>query len=362
MQTSEAPQRSREGTERPQPSDCREYPSFVDTLSTGLVPTRQRPRIQGRFEAGSIVLTVAESTHHLYSVSQLKLYEQCPQRYWYYYVDRLRPTYQLVESFVGARVHESMEYLYLHLKAQELPPVSEVLRFYYKRWEQHWNGTIRIHHQKRGREWYRRYGEKCLRRYYVRHYPFREPGSHIIEVEWPFEIVLDQSGDYRMRGHVDRLNRNDDDSFIVHDYKTSPRIPAKQKLLHDLQPGVYQLAVSKIFPEAKKVMVSWHYLATQKEIRPNLSMHQLDQLQQQLIRQIGKIENDTHFAPQPSRACRTCEYRQVCPARDEVDRILLASSPRDAYVPDGPPLLRQEARPTSATPKQPIAAKKDTPS
>lgn len=305
-------------------------------------------------------MTVAEPTNNLYSVSQLKLYEQCPQRYWYYYVDRLRPIHQMVESFVGARVHESLEYLYLHLKAQELPPVSDVLRFYFRRWEQKWSNTIRILNRKRGREWYRRYGEKCLRRYYVGHYPFREPGSHILEVEWPFQIVLDQRGQYIMRGHVDRLNRHDDDSFTVHDYKTSPRIPAKKKLLHDLQPGVYQLAVSKIFPEAKKVMVSWHYLATQKEIRPTLSMSQLDQLQQQLIRQIEKIEGDSDFAPQPSRACRTCEYRQVCPARDEVDRLLLTSSPRDAYVPNGPTLLRQEACSKPSPSKQPEAAKKES--
>lgn len=251
-------------------------------------------------------------------MSQLKLYEQCPLRYRFYYIERLRPTYQLVESFVGARVHESMEYLYVHLKNQDLRPVADVIQFYSRRWEQMWSSTVQIVNQRRNREWYRRYGEKCLRRYYVQHYPFLEPGIHMIEVEWPFQIVLGPEGRYRMRGHVDRLTRRDDNSYVVHDYKTSQYVPRKGMLARDLQPGVYQLAVRETFPEARKVSVSWHYLASQQEIRPTLSANQLDRLRTKLVRRIDKIEQDQEFSPRPTKYCRNCEYKQICPAQNDI--------------------------------------------
>lgn len=251
-----------------------------------------------------------------YSVSQLNLYEQCPLRYRYYYVERLRPVHQWVESFVGARVHESMEFLYRHLKEQTLLPVSDIIQFYIRRWEQMWSSAVQIFNKRRNREWYRRYGEKCLRSYYVQYYPFLEPGSHIIEVEWPFQIVLGAEGRYRMQGHVDRLTRRDDNSFVVHDYKTSQRVPRKGALSKDLQPGVYQLAVRKMFPEAQRVMVSWHYLASQKELRPTLSCSQLDRLQAKLVEKIDRIEQDKELAPRPSRACQSCEYKMICPTQN----------------------------------------------
>lgn len=272
------------------------------------------------------------------------MYEQCPLRYRLYYINRLRPTYQWIESFVGARVHESLEYLYVRLKVREIIPLSEVVQFYYRRWEQSWNGNVRINQKEYNREWYRRYGEKCLRRYYIQHYPFLEPGTQIVEVEWPFQIVLDTEQQYRMRGHVDRLTRRDDNSYVVHDYKTSPRVPNRGVLERDLQPGVYQLAVSKLFPEAKQVTVSWHYLASQQELRPSLSMHQLVRFQQKLIQQIEAVENDTEFAPRPTRACHTCEYQEMCPAQSH------AQDQRKFLHP--PPWLRQESCPVTKD-KQP---------
>lgn len=249
-----------------------------------------------------------------YSVSQLKLYDQCPLRYRYYYIDYVRPASQSIESFVGSRVHESLEYLYQHLKISELLPIAEVVAFYCRRWEQQWHRFVYIAYPQRNREWYRQYGEKCLRRYYVWHYPFWNPDTHIVDIEWPFTFFLDPERNYKMHGHVDRLMWRNDNSYIIYDYKTSPQIPTQRVLARDLQPGVYQLAVNKIFPEARRVMVSWHYVALQKEVRPTLSEHQLELLQLRLVEKIDIIEQDRDYLPKPSPLCRQCEYRENCTA------------------------------------------------
>lgn len=254
------------------------------------------------------------ATGVFYSVSQLKLFEQCPLRYRYHYVERIKSLLQTIESYVGMRVREAIEYLHLHIQNQTLLPVSEVVTHYRLRWESLWDSTIRISHPQQGREWYRRYGEKCVRHYYTSQYPFQLPGEVAFDVEWSFEFPLREDRPYKMRGHIDRLTKNEDESLTVHDYKTSPFVPKLRTLLRDVQPGVYQLAVQKLHPDAPRVNVSWHYLARNRKLHPTRTETQLERLQCLLIQKIEKIEQAKVFEPQTSPACFSCEYRDTCPA------------------------------------------------
>jgi RecB family exonuclease len=252
-----------------------------------------------------------------YSVSQLKMFEQCPLRYRYHYVERARNLIQTIESFVGARVHETLEYLHSRLHEGCLLPISDVVTDYRRRWENKWHRSIRITRASYHRDWYRKYGEKCVRHYYSRHYPFQQDGETTIAIEWSFNISLSEESGYRMKGHVDLLSKQEDDSFIVHDYKTTPIVPRLKRLVRDPQPGVYQLAVQQSFPEARKVTASWHYLATKRELHPTLSARQLNQLKCLLIQKIDQIEETSDFAPRTSPACHSCEYKEQCPAFEE---------------------------------------------
>jgi len=249
-----------------------------------------------------------------FSVAQLKLYRQCPLRYRYVYVDQIKSAIQTVESFVGQRVHETLELLYDRLHDGVLLPVGDLLTHYRRRWESLWHRAVRVSHPKNGREWYRRYGEKCVRHYYTRYYPFREDGEMTVDIEWSFEITLNGDRHYRMWGHVDRLTRDDADRFTVHDYKTSPYVPKLRTLVQDPQPGLYQLAVQKLFPEARQVEASWHYLGSKRELKPTLTELQLEQLKCRLIQRIDELQQTTHFAPRTSKACYGCEFRETCPA------------------------------------------------
>lgn len=261
-----------------------------------------------------------------YSVAQLKLYKQCPLRYQYVHIEKIKSAIQSVESFVGQRVHEALELLYSALRDGMLLPIGDVVTHYRRRWEQLWHRAVRVRHPHNGREWYRRYGEKCVRHYYTRYYPFN--GAETVGVEWSFEVTLAQDSRYKMRGHVDRLTR-EDDRFTVHDYKTSPYVPKLQTLVQDPQPGLYQLAVQRSFPEAREVDASWHYLAPKRELKPTLSHQQLEQLQCRLIQQIDELQQTTHFAPRTSPACYRCEYRESCPAFAEYHAKRMAA-PRKA--------------------------------
>lgn len=256
-----------------------------------------------------------EKPSRQYSVSQLKQYEACPLRYRFHYHERIRTEIQQVESFVGCRVHDTMEYLYHRLHEGELPPVSDVLQYYRRQWELLWGNQVEIQNPERSREWYRRFGEKNIRRYYTYYYPFDDiKGVQDLQTEWYFTITIGDEKEYRLHGQVDRLMSYGEGRYSVHDYKTSMYVPPVHKLQMDLQPGFYQLAVLHTFEDVQELSVHWHYLAAGRELRPTLNEEQVEKFKSYVMRKIDEVENRTEFHPHPSPACRWCEYQKICPA------------------------------------------------
>ncbi|MCK6508444.1 PD-(D/E)XK nuclease family protein [Myxococcota bacterium] len=258
------------------------------------------------------------TAERVYSVSQLKLYELCPKRYQFQHIDRIKTETQHIESYVGCRVHDALEHLHKLLDAGQLPSISDLLGYYWRQWELLWSNQIEMSQSPNGREWHRRFGEKCLRRYYTYFYPFHTPEIALIGLEWKFQITLQgEQRIYRMRGKLDRLSRHIDGTYIIHDYKTAKYVPSYHKLQSDIQPGVYQLAVQHTFVDAHHIEVLWFYLASQRELNPTLPQHALAALERSLIQRIEEIEACTEFVPRLSPACRFCDYKQHCPAYQE---------------------------------------------
>jgi len=50
--------------------------------------------------------------NRFFSHSSLSTFEQCPARFKFIYLDRIRKPFEGIESFVGRRVHETLEFLY----------------------------------------------------------------------------------------------------------------------------------------------------------------------------------------------------------------------------------------------------------
>ena len=256
----------------------------------------------------------------IYSASQLKMYQLCPLRYRFRYIDQLKPSIQHIESFVGCRVHESIEYLYECIKEDNLLSIGQLVTYYRKEWELQWSRSLRFTHPEHGREWYRRFGEKCLRHYYATNYPFEDKSLQWFQEEWSFLISLDRNANYQLRGQLDRLEQKDEAHFIIHDYKTAKYVPSLEKLNQDIQPALYQLAVWKTFPEAKTVEVQWHYLAARRTLSPSLSKKELDQFNTVLFERIDQIEKSRKeqvFEAKPSPVCRWCDYQNFCPAFEQ---------------------------------------------
>jgi putative RecB family exonuclease len=270
----------------------------------------------------------------VYSHSRLASFESCPRKFHYRYVLRLAPEAEGIEGFVGKRVHEVLERLYLATRRGRVPALERVVRRFHELWEAGFDpARIRIVREQAA-DWYRAWGERCLVNYYRGHYPFDRDETLGLEQEIAFS--LDRAGAYRLRGVVDRIARARDGTLEIHDYKTSQRTPSQEELDRDRQLALYQMGVAPRFGKGPVALV-WHYLGSGQARRSTRTPAQLDELRSRTIGLIDRIRAETAFEARPGPLCRWCEYSDRCPAGPRAVAGAADSAPgRAAPVPPAP--------------------------
>lgn len=251
----------------------------------------------------------------VFSHSRLASFENCPKQFEFRYVKKLPAESEGVEAFVGRRVHEVLERLYRFVGRGLLPSLPKVLSRFHALWDESFDPErVRIVREGVPLDFYRALGERCLRNYYLRHYPFDADETLAIEERLVFD--LDPEGRYRMQGIVDRLVRAEDGAIEIHDYKTGQRVPSQKRLDEDRQLALYQIGVAERYPGTPARLV-WHFVAS-GQVRTSLrDAEQLEELRRRTIERIDEIGRETRFEPRPSPLCGWCEYRQLCPVWNE---------------------------------------------
>ena len=263
-------------------------------------------------------ITHREMTSH----TRLTCFENCPLRFKYKYMDRKKPGKgsQTIEQVLGICVHGVMEKLYGdHLYKDKLMSLDEMLEYYDALWKENFNDDVIIARKDRGKEFYYDRGKDCIRWYYNEYHPFDQ--SRTIAVEKMIRFDPDGSGRYQLLGFIDRLAvRNfgaEDEVWEIHDYKTSEKAPEQAKLDMDRQLALYQIAIQRMWPRAKKVELIWHYVAAGVTMKSTRTAEQLEELQTTTIERIEEIEKrkkEGTFDPQKSYLCPWCEYKDsICP-------------------------------------------------
>jgi putative RecB family exonuclease len=254
----------------------------------------------------------AKDGKSVYSHSRLSTYEQCPLKFRYAYIDKVETEAELsIEAFLGNRVHEALEKLYTDLKFEKLNSLAELLGFFDTEWKKHFNEKIVIVRKEYDDENYRLMGEKYLTDYYNRYNPFNQ--SKTIGLEMKIVIRLDAGGEFMLQGFIDRLSFAGDGVYEIHDYKTSNSLPEQDKIDADRQLALYKVAIKEQYRDCSKVVLIWHYLAFDKELRSERTTEQLELLKEETINLIKEIESAKDFPPRESALCQWCEFRPICP-------------------------------------------------
>ncbi len=261
-----------------------------------------------------------------YSHSQLSTYENCPQQYKLAYIDRIKIETEGIEAFMGTRVHEALEKLYRDLKVTKLNTLDELLTYYHQSWEKNWSETVQIIRKEYSAEDYRRLGERCLRDYYNRYFPFDQGKTLALEENIYFPL---EEG-YWIRGVIDRLTLSDHSVLEIHDYKTANRLPTRAEVDSDRQLAFYQMGVEGRWKDIREIRLIWHYLTFDLEIQSSRTPEELQRLRAETMELIRRIEADREFLPREGPLCDWCDFQGYCPKRKHL--IFVENLPPNEYL------------------------------
>lgn len=246
----------------------------------------------------------------IYSNHRFQCFEQCLLKYKFSYIDNVEITRENVESFLGSRVHEVLEKVYRDIKKGKENSLEHLLDFLNNEWEKKWHDSVIIVKKDITILEYLEKAKQYVTNYYQRYHPFDQ--GQTLAVEKRILITLDDSKRYKMQGFIDRLVETKKDSYEIHDYKTTLKLPSLKQLNEDRQLIIYTLGVMKKYPQAKNIDRVWHFLAFDQEIRIKKNEDILTKKKKEMIKLIDQIETTQDFEPSPSILCRWCQYQQLC--------------------------------------------------
>ncbi len=251
-----------------------------------------------------------------FSHSSLSTYEQCPARFQFAYIDRITKPYEGIESFVGRRVHEALQFLYEEVTSGRLPLFDAVAEFYSDCWNEKYYDGVKVIKRRFSVGHYFNMGRDCLNRYYRKHQPFDQP---VEETEYTMVFKLDENDDFEMKGILDRLDDLGNGRWEIHDYKTSSRAMSQADADRNRQLALYQIGVQKELEEVKSMSLVWHFLQQGEEVRSQRTPKQLDKLKGRIQNLVSEIKACTTeggpFGPVETPLCNWCFYWEECPAK-----------------------------------------------
>lgn len=262
----------------------------------------------------------------VYSFSQLGLYQQCPKKYQFRYLDGLEKSFETTpDLLLGTSVHSSLERFYQQLNIYKKPQKSDLIDYFdtqrssslQENWEKvvmKWDQTL---------DDYQRRGQHYLSDYYDLHTPFED--IKIVGTELLLHFTLeDWPNAPKFRGIVDRLDKNWE-NFIINDYKTNKNLPPEQKDEYREQLTLYAQGIRQKYGKYfKNIKARLHYLHFWLVDEREITDENLDPILQKYKNLISEIETarfdhnmgvENAFPTNQNPYCKYCEYQMLCPLR-----------------------------------------------
>lgn len=131
------------------------------------------------------------------------------------------------------------------------------------------------------------------------------------------EWVQCDADEFTLAGRVDRVDQESDDEIAIWDYKTG-KLPyhknIKKMMEHDFQIPIYSVIAGKRYPGAKRIRAGLIYVQYSKVYDIVWEREELEELENDLIKQLKDIKNQDKFPPKLNKLCPWCDYKDICPA------------------------------------------------
>lgn len=252
-----------------------------------------------------------------FSYSRLQLFDQCLAKYRFTYLDNRPAGGESIESYLGGRLHESLEWLYQEPRRRRGNILfDDLLNRYRSLWKEAWHGYVHIVQTGWQTDDYYQLGLRCLAGFYRRYAPFDEL---VDGTERTLTFGLDDRGDYVMTAILDRLDQHGPGWWSIHDYKSGRKMLTPTQAEKDLQMKVYYLALVKTLDHTERVDVVWHFLRHGREVALENVDWNPERIATMLKKRIDKVREREQqpgtLQPRESILCNWCYYWDVCPAK-----------------------------------------------
>ena len=243
------------------------------------------------------------------SYSALQTYENCPLKFKYQVLDKIRAP-KSIEAVFGTIVHSALKRIFQ--RSPLFPTLDETIDFFNDKWSnlsnQEFNEeSLRAYHEE---------GLNMIKNFYKKNPPWN---FNVVELESRFEITLEDGKNeevHVLAGIIDRIDKSpDSDKYEIIDYKTSKRMPSQSALDNDLQLSIYNLGLMKRWPHLnpENIKLSLYYLKHNEKIETKRTAAGLEKTKKEIIEKIREIQSTKEFVATPSALCDWCGYKKICP-------------------------------------------------
>lgn len=245
--------------------------------------------------------TVAPFKNQHLSYSRLSRFETCPLSYRLHYIEKKQAEPGLPLRF-GKTIHAVLERLIKEVVDDERTgTLSEerAIELYREAW-----GAERL----TGMDVFAE-GLAILRRFIA------EQGvvghRDVLAIEKEFRLPV---GPFEVLGFIDRVDWIDDETVEVIDYKTNHQLFTRDEVDTSLQMSLYEVAVRRLWPWAKKVKLTfWMLRHGVRQVTTRTEEQLADALA--YVETLGRqTETATEYPARLNTNCSYCDHRKQCPA------------------------------------------------
>jgi putative RecB family exonuclease len=258
---------------------------------------------------------MSDCKNRIYSYSQINTFTSCPELFKISYLDKIRKKDESIEAYMGKRVHESLEWLYLPENNEKLyVTFDKLVKVYDTLWLNNWHDKIFIADRLYTTDYYYSIGKRCLANYYNKYGPAFD--QSIVNTEKEFEFKVDE---FSFKGIVDRIDHDGNGNWSIHDYKTGKRAKTARQAVSDFQLALYHIALTQHEENIKSIELIWHYLRTYTKVSIFHNDKSIEELTNKIVKKITKVnyacEHPDSIYPRESMLCNWCYYWEECSAK-----------------------------------------------
>lgn len=246
------------------------------------------------------------------SATYMKMYLQCLQKFYFRYYSDKTPLVTGEARAFGTAVHMALEKLYERLGNKGKAPTQEDYDYII-----HVFMDAAVKGQLSDQDLYDE-GRKII----LQRLDKFNPNEKVLGLELlfghpydnPTIPVLTKRGT-SLVGAIDKLLELDSDTIVVIDYKTSRTALTQDEADKDEQLSLYDLAVSKLYPQYKNIILMLDYLRLEP-VLTHRTVAQRVSFEEQIdcvYDAIQKLDVET-IKPNLNDFCGWCDYRNYCSA------------------------------------------------